>query len=75
MEGDVGVERDEEVDDGGAQVGDGVAAHGEQEEGEVKDMEAAAPRVEADTVAHQQPQGAVLSLTVRLSVSCTGSAC
>ena len=62
MEGDVGVERDEEVDDGGAQVGDGVATHGQQEEGEGEGHGGGRASRQTDAVTHQQPQGAVLSL-------------
>ena len=62
MEGDVRVEGDEEVERRGAQVGDGVAAHGQQQEGEGEGHGGGRPARQADAVAHQQTQRAVLAL-------------
>ena len=61
MEGDVRVEGDVEVDDGGAQVGDGVSAHGQQEEGEGEGHGGGRASRQADAVIHEEAEGAVLT--------------
>lgn len=56
------VERYDLVEAGGAQVGDGVSAHGQQQEAEGKGHSSRCPASHADPVAHQQAQAALLSL-------------
>ena len=62
MEGDVGVERDEEVEEGAAQERDGVAAHRQQQQREGEGHGGGRAPRHGDAVAHHLPQAAVLSL-------------
>ena len=62
MERHVHVKRDVEIEEGFAQFGDGVAAHGQEDEREAKRHRGCRPTCQADAISGHPPQADMLLL-------------